>query len=66
MHMQGKAFYIQRDKIEIITRIDVSEFDIHCYCSSLKVIHDIDFFGDVYFHYFVYLHRLLFNIRLYK
>ena len=29
MHMQGKAFYIQRDKIEIITWIDASEFDIH-------------------------------------
>ena len=29
MHMQSKAFYIQRDKIEIITWIDASEFDIH-------------------------------------
>ena len=29
MHMQGKAFYIQREKIEIITWIDASEFDIH-------------------------------------
>ena len=29
MHVQGKAFYIQRDKIEIITWIDASEFDIH-------------------------------------
>ena len=29
MHMQGKAFYIQRDKIEDITWIDASEFDIH-------------------------------------
>ena len=29
MHIQGKAFYIQRDKIEIITWIHVSEFYIH-------------------------------------